>query len=173
MLLKYLDNKDSTNFCDWRQICACICHYNLYKVHVCRTLVYGPGGKNRSSSLFFVVIFFFWTYPIYFFKASLYVYTGTYIYSIFHLLFFAQVVPPTLAEHHNVHLCYWIFSALLWIMFPWAKFADPGVIKANKTAYDEAVKLVCSLIDHPIGHDGTTMIICHTDRESFCLGRFQ
>ena len=59
-----------------------------------------------------------------------------------------QVIPPTLADHYNMHLGYWVFSVLLWIMFPWAKFADPGVIKPNKSAYDEAVKMVSSFVLH-------------------------
>ncbi len=53
-----------------------------------------------------------------------------------------QVVPPTLADHYNMHLGYWVFSVLLWVMFPWAKFSDPGVIKTNRNTYEEAVKLV-------------------------------
>ena len=101
--------------------------------------MFGPGGKNRSSSLFFVFIFFFWTYPIYFFKVSL-----LFSFSLRCDLCLAhtQVIPPTYADHYSMHLGYWVFSVFLWIMFPWAKFADPGVIKPNKSAYDEAVKMV-------------------------------
>lgn len=48
----------------------------------------------------------------------------------------------TLDEHYNIHLVFWVSSVFMWITFIWAKFSDPGYIKFNRQAYDEAVKMV-------------------------------
>lgn len=74
-----------------------------------------------------------------FFQGTFYTISYLFIYYIL------QIVPVTLADHYNMHLIFWVFSILLWIIFPWAKFSNPGIIKTNKNAYDEAVKMVSLL----------------------------
>ena len=53
----------------------------------------------------------------------------------------------SLEEHYNLHLTFWVCSIFMWILFIWVKFADPGYIKPNRQAYEDAVKMVrkCSL----------------------------
>ncbi|KAL5460537.1 hypothetical protein EMCRGX_G033989 [Ephydatia muelleri] len=85
-----------------------------------RTYVFGPPGRSRSAALFFVCTTLFWSYPYY----------------------FMVVVPLTLEEYWNTHLGFWIISILMWVMFAWSKFSDPGYIAPNQGAYDQAVKLI-------------------------------
>ena len=53
-----------------------------------------------------------------------------------------QVLPMSLEKHYNIHLTFWVFSIFMWILFVWVKFSDPGYIKANRQAYEDAVKMV-------------------------------
>ena len=55
---------------------------------------------------------------------------------------FIQILPVSLEEHYNIHLTFWIFSIFMWILFIWVKFSDPGYIKPNRQAYEDAVKMV-------------------------------
>ena len=52
------------------------------------------------------------------------------------------MVPISLEQHWNIHLTFWVCSVFLWVMFVWSKFSDPGYIKPNQEAFDEAVKMV-------------------------------
>ena len=67
----------------------------------------------------------------------------------------------SLEDHYNIHLIFWIFSIFMWILFVWVKFSDPGYIKPNRQAYEDAVKMVSTfflfssslllpLLSHPL-----------------------
>lgn len=45
-------------------------------------------------------------------------------------------------KHYNIHLTFWIASIFMWILFIWVRFSDPGYIKPNRQAYEDAVKMV-------------------------------
>ena len=45
-------------------------------------------------------------------------------------------------EHYNIHLTFWILSIFMWMLFVWVKFSDPGYIKQNRQAYEDAVRMV-------------------------------
>lgn len=56
-------------------------------------------------------------------------------------------MPVSLENHYALHCLYWMLTTFLWVMLAWAHYSDPGVIKTNRTAYDEAVKMVYTVTD--------------------------
>jgi hypothetical protein len=85
-----------------------------------KTVVFGPPGRSRAGVIFFMAAIICWAYPMYFIK----------------------VVPLTMETEMNAHIAFWVVSVFMWVMFVWSKFSDPGYIKTNREAYEEALKLI-------------------------------
>ena len=58
-----------------------------------------------------------------------------------------QAVPLTMETEVNAHIAFWVASVFMWVMFVWSKFSDPGYVKTNREAYEEALKLVRTLMN--------------------------
>ena len=54
-----------------------------------------------------------------------------------------QAVPLTLEQYPNVHVVFCVITIFTWLMFAWARLANPGYIHPSKETYEEAVKMVC------------------------------
>ena len=75
----------------------------------------------------------------------------------------------------NAHVAFWVVSVFMWIMFVWSKFSDPGYIKTNREAYEEALKLVYidngHIEDEHFVH--CSEVVPSAGRKSIGMGRLQ
>lgn len=85
-----------------------------------RILLFGPPGRSRGPLVFFLSCMAVWAYPLYFFQA----------------------VPLTLEQYPNVHVVFCVITVFTWIMFAWARLANPGYIHPSIETYEEAVKMI-------------------------------
>ena len=104
-----------------------------------RTWVFGPPSRSRYALIFYILAIWLWGYPMYYFKVR----NKVDCYSLsLSLSLSLKAIPLTLETMPLLHHSFWVGNILLWILFLWLKFGDPGYIKPDREAFEKAQKMV-------------------------------